>query len=198
MSLLHYLEHHFLTETQLLAAAGIGAGQLHALQAAGVMPQASYRLRLNIDCDSLIFGPHHEEHEQRYYAKGSPSWLGSLLLLKPEDAYEFFCRRYLARLQELGGGMEPDLAAEWGHFLSGTYGLCTRSGLPEDIAAKELAIVRIQRLSNAPDPLAPERRARLAEAVALLDAASSPFAPHERQRSSRHRYVDQMRSRYGL
>lgn len=198
MSLLHYLEHHFLTEEQLLAAAGIGAKQLHALQAAGAMPQASYRLRLAIECDSSIFGPHREQQERRYYAKGSPSWLGSLLLLKPEDAYEFFCRRYLARLQELGGGMEPDLPAEWGHFLSGTYGLCTRSGLPEDIAAKELAIKRIQRLSDAPGPLAPERHAALAEAVALLDAASSPFAPHERERSSRHRYIDQMRARYGL
>lgn len=198
MSLLHYLEHHFLTEAQLLAATGISADQLHALQAADVMPQASYLLRLDIACDSFIFGPHRELQELRYYPRGSPSWLGSLQLLKQEDAYDFFCRRYLARLDELGGGIEPDLAAEWSHFLSGTYGLCTRNGLPEDIAAKELAIARIKQLSDAPGPLPPERHAALAEAIALLDAASSPFAPHERERSSRHRYVEQTRARYGL
>lgn len=58
------------------------------------------------------------------------------------------------------------------------------SGLPEDIAAKELAIALIREADG---------RARLRRCVDLLDSVSSPFAPHEVARSSRHRYVDEMR-----
>jgi hypothetical protein len=39
-----------------------------------------------------------------------------------------------------------------------------------------------------------EERGRLAGAVDLLDAASAPFAPHEVARSSRRRYVDEVRA----
>jgi hypothetical protein len=35
-------------------------------------------------------------------------------------------------------------------------------------------------------------------AVDLLDSVSAPFAPHEVARSSRHRYVDEVRKTYGL
>jgi hypothetical protein len=122
-----------------------------------------------------------------------------------QDPCEVFARRYRAALSalplrtndpKLNAGIETHLRDEWGHFLSGTYGLCTRSGLPEDIAAKELAICVIKELT-AQENADPDR-ARLAAAVDLLDRASSPFAPHERARSSRHRYVDLMRQRYGL
>jgi hypothetical protein len=114
-----------------------------------------------------------------------------------------FARRYCEALAvlplmsgdpKLNDGFDAHLRDEWRHFLDGTYGLCTRSGLPEDIAAKELAIcvIRESLEGGAPD------LARLRAAVDLLDRASSPFAPHERPRSSRHRYVDELRVRYGL
>lgn len=39
-----------------------------------------------------------------------------------------------------------------------------------------------------------EQRRRLAAAVDLLDRVSAPFAPHEVARSSRQRYVDEVRA----
>ena len=116
-----------------------------------------------------------------------------------------FARRYRAALAalplttddpRLGAGLEAHFGDEWGHFLAGTYGLCTRSGLPEDIAAKELAVCVIRELT-ADDRATPDRE-RLRQAVDLLDRASTPFAPHERARSSRHRYVGAVRMKYGL
>ncbi|RLM48934.1 hypothetical protein DVK02_18430, partial [Halobellus sp. Atlit-31R] len=95
-----------------------------------------------------------------------------------------------------GAGLAAHLREEWSHFLAGTYGLCTRCGLPEDIAAKELAICIIRELT-ATDNADPDRE-RLRQAVDLLDLSSSPFAPHERARSSRRRYIDAMRLRFGL
>jgi aminoglycoside/choline kinase family phosphotransferase len=117
-----------------------------------------------------------------------------------------FAERYRRRLAQLGDenlctnvealAADAHIAVEWGHFLDGTYGLCTRSGLPEDIAAKEAAIVLIRELSSqgGAQELGDEQRKRLAAAVDLLDAASAPFAPHEVARSSRRRYVDEIRA----
>ena len=201
MELIDYLNQHFFTRAQLLAAACITGERLDTLIREGVMPRASYRLRLALGCDSF-FGAHAEEHAVEYYARGAAAWIGALQAC-PSDPFGMFARRYreaLAALPlrsadpKLGAGLEAHLRDEWRHFLDGTYGLCTRSGLPEEIAAKELAMCVIREAWETEEP----DMARLQAAVDLLDLASSPFAPHERLRSSRHRYVDAVRARYGL
>jgi hypothetical protein len=211
MNLIDYLQHHFLTREQLLAQTCVTGARLDALQAAGMMPRPSYRLRLDLACDSF-FGPHAESHAIDWYAKGYVAWAGLLETLNgPEQAYAVFAERYRQSLsdiavdklavdkqltypQALAG--DAHIGAEWQHFLDGTYGLCTRSGLPEDIAAKEAAVVLIRALtaSGEPQGLNEEERHRLAAAVELLDRASAPFAPHEVARSSRRRYVDEVRA----
>lgn len=212
MELIHYLNDGFFTRAQLLATCGIDLAQLTALQRRGVVPQASYRLKLDLGCDSF-FGPHSEQMSVDYYAKGCASWIGTVqTLTRDADAYEVFTERYRRRLEQLraagvtsahdklNAGLGLHLEDEWRHFLSGTYGLCTRSGLPEDIAAKEVAIAIIKDITGQRDTPALDdaQRASLSVAVDLLDAASGMFAPHERTRSSRHRLVDQVRQTYAL
>lgn len=195
MELIHYLEHAYFTEKQLLEAGGISAASLAELMARRLMPQPSYTLRVDLACESY-FGTHTEQATVRYYAKGYVQWIGTVRgLMQEEDGFRVFSQRYLARLEVLGGGAHrPDLQEEWRHFLSGTYGLCTRSGLPEDIAAKELAVATIHQLTaGGVDALSSCERQQLSSAIDLLDLASSPFAPHERTRSSRHRLIDQLR-----
>jgi hypothetical protein len=206
MNLIDYLRQHFLTREQLLAHTCMSGARLDALQAAGMMPRPSYRLRLELACDSF-FGPHAESHAIEWYAHGYVAWAGLLEALDgPQQAFDMFAERYRRRLAQLAvdklATYPQDLAgdvhikAEWSHFLDGTYGLCTRSGLPEDIAAKEAAIALIRALTaaGAPQALDEEARGRLAAAVDLLDRASSPFAPHEVARSSRRPYVDEVRA----
>lgn len=199
MELLRYLESHFFTRAQLLAASGATDAQLAQWQAARMMPKASYTLRVDLACNS-VFGLHQEQHHAEYYAKRYAEWIAVLRALDSEaQAAALFKRRYRERLDELAAaGLVPSgsalygdahLAAEWSHFLDGTYGLCTASGLVEDIAAKEAAIALIQELQLAADV---DSR-RLRDAVDLLDRASSAFAPHERSRSSRRKYVDGLR-----
>ena len=200
MELIRYLEAHYLSEEQLLSASGLDAAELADMQARKLMPQPSYTLQLDIGCDSY-FGPHKEQAGARYYAQGYAAWIGTVrTLAHEEEGFQVFAGRYLARLDALGGAAHrPDLREEWRHFLSGTYGLCTRSGLPEDIAAKELAAAAIRSLA-APGvaeltELTDMQRERLLAAIELLDLASSPFAPHERTRSSRHSLIDALRVR---
>ena len=210
MNLIDYLNQHFLTREQLLARAGIDEARLGDLQDRGMLPRPAYRLRLDIGCDSF-FGAHAERHAIDWYAHGSVAWAGLLEALDgPRQAYRVFADRYRRRLAQLAadgllmdeGTLAGDahIATEWQHFLDGTYGLCTRSGLPEDIAAKEAAIVLIRALTEqgARQGLDEAARHRLAAAVDLLDRASAPFAPHELARSSRRRYVDDVRKAYAL
>jgi len=196
MELIRYLEANYLSEEQLLSASGLHAAELADLQARKLMPQPSYTLQLDIACDSY-FGAHAEQAGTRYYAQGYVAWTGTVrALAHEEDGFRVFAGRYLARLEALGGAAHrPDLREEWRHFLSGTYGLCTRSGLPEDIAAKELAAATIRSLSaHGVAELEDTQRERLLAAIDLLDLASSAFAPHERTRSSRHSLVDTLRA----
>jgi hypothetical protein len=210
MNLIDYLNRYFLTREQLLARTGMAGARLDELQQLGMMPRPSYRLRLDLVCDSF-FGRHDEGLAVDWYAQGYAAWAGLLEALDgPDQAYREFAGRYRRRLAQLAKDQlfteaqeladEAHIGAEWRHFLDGTYGLCTRSGLPEDIAAKEAAIVRIRALTapGAPRGLDEGERRRLAAAVDLLELASAPFAPHELARSSRRRYVDEVRKAYAL
>lgn len=196
MELIRYLEAHYLSEEELLSASGLSAAGLTDLHARKLMPQPSYTLNLDIACDSY-FGAHEEQAGARYYAQGYVAWIATVrALAHEEDGFRAFSVRYLARLEALGGAAHrPNLREEWRHFLSGTYGLCTRSGLPEDIAAKELAAATIRSLSaRGVAELEDAQRERLLAAIDLLDLASSAFAPHERTRSSRHSLIDTLRA----
>ena len=208
MPLLDYLQQHLLSRAALLRAASIDDATLTGLQERGAAPLPSYRLDIDIGCVSF-FGRHCEQARQEYYATGCTSWIATVHESKLAP-FEIFSERYRARLgalraagmsstlAKLNAGLEDHLKDEWEHFLDGTYGLCTRTGLPEDIAAKELAVTIInQMLEHAAGPaLEAPQRIRLTRAVDLLDSASSPFAPHEMERSSRRRLVDQVRAAY--
>ena len=209
MELIKYLNAHFITRAELLELTQSNDKTLNELQQLGLMPQCSYRLKLNLESDSF-FGLHHDAQELEYYAKGYISWLTEIRNHKNRnDAYKVFAARYeaaVSRLKDLGHTsnhpkvnerLAVHIEEEWSHFLKGIYGLCTKSGLPEDIAAKELAICEINELIET-DSLNQAQLVRLQKAVNLLDSVSSLFAPHERLKSSRRRLVDEVRRRYRL
>jgi hypothetical protein len=202
MNLITYLDTHLLTTARLLAASGMSAILLSKLQQDGMAPQPSYRLRLAIDCSSF-FGEHSEQCEQHFYATGAVDWLADVARLTDgAAAFGLFVERYRARVAQLGAEPRTDdyLLSEWQHFLSGTYGLCTRSGLPEAIADKEVAIANIKSVieNRGKQVLTDDEHVYLRHWVNVLDVASAPFAPHEVARSSRHRLVDEVRKTYSL
>lgn len=209
MELLKYLNEYFLTKQELLDISKVTEQQLYNYQKIGSMPKCSYRLKLNLESDSF-FGLYSEQQEIEYYAKGYSSWLALVQSVNSMEAiYSIFSERYknaIETLKEQGHhsndpkvNMElgNHIREEWGHFINGVYGLCTRTGLPEDIAAKELAILEINELVMLKE-LTSEQVGKLTLAVNLLDKSSSLFAPHERLSSSRFRLVNETRRKYKL
>ena len=106
-------------------------------------------------------------------------------------------QNFCSQNAKVNENLNQHIKEEWQHFLKGTYGLCTRSGLPEDIAEKELAILIINEILDL-DFITDERKEMLTQAVNLLDKVSPQFAPHERLRSSRHRLIDEIRRKFKL
>jgi len=209
VELIKYLNTHFYTKQELLNITKISEHAFSTYQANNLMPQCSYKLNLTMQCDSF-FGLHNENQAIEYYAKGYVSWLTLITTCESSDAvYVIFEQRYKKAIDvlrkqghtsnhpKLSLNIDNHIKEEWTHFLAGIYGLCTQSGLPEDIAAKELSIIEINELNEMSD-LTAEQLDKLKRAVNLLDAASSLFAPHERLRSSRHRLVDEIRREYKL
>ncbi len=208
MDLINYLNENYYTKQQLLDLAKISEAELFYFQEKRVMPTCSYKLSLNYSSDSF-FGEFNNQSEIEYYAKGYLSWIGMLkVTTNLQDILPIFAQRYAKSISELknSGHVSTDakvnskldlhIEAEWGHFLDGIYGLCTKSGLPEDIAGKELAVLQISEilaLDKAKIDLE-----QLTKAVNLLDKSSSMFAPHERLKSSRHRLIDEVRREYKL
>lgn len=215
MELINYLSRYFLTKQELLAATKITEQELSQYQELEVMPKCSYKLQLNVASTSF-FGIHSEEQEVEYYAKGYISWIAIVKSLNDaQSIYSLFETRYKAAIEQLrlqghdsksdkiNASIDLHIKEEWQHFLDGIYGLCTKSGLPEDIAAKEFSILEINELIATSQvtelaELTEQQLSQLTRAVNLLDSASALFAPHERLKSSRHRLVDELRRKYVL
>ena len=206
--LIDYLEKNFLLRGEILERASLSADELTGCQQSGLVPQPSYRIEKVVNCNSF-FGPHTEVSETlEFYSEGCIEWIS--IAKDQQDADKVrsvFDDRYLKELDRLkADGFTPEkpsaldnidehLNSEWAYFLDGTYGLCTVSGLPKDIAAKELAIIIIKEHIDQGELREMQKQA-LKKAVDLLDQVSAPFAPHERGRSSRKRLIDDVRLRY--
>jgi len=208
VDLINYLQANYLTEQELLALAKVTQSELFTYQQQNVMPSCSYKLEMDCKSDSF-FGVFNEKSNTLFYAKGYVSWLEILKSSNnPQNIYNLFSQRYIEAVEHLksigyssadekvNSKLSLHIEQEWEHFLNGTYGLCTKSGLPEDIAGKEIAILLINE-SLALDENKVDLE-ELAKAVDLLDSSSAMFAPHERLNSSRHRLVNEVRRVYKL
>ncbi|MEM9103037.1 MAG: DUF6058 family natural product biosynthesis protein [Pseudomonadota bacterium] len=210
INLFKYLSSNFLTFDELIKISSSSQELIEDLIDKKKMPKASYTLHLNSQCHSF-FGENHTQESILFFAKGYTYWLG-LLQNKTFDAKQYFKQEYIHELSELEkifGAIEMEkysvslnahLEQEWEHFLAGIYGLCTRSGLPREIARKEYAIDKIKKLTDDGKQLVLNTgdKQELSRAIKLLDEVSALFAHHEIDKSSREKYINVMRKQYGL
>jgi len=205
MDLLSYLNQHFYTKTQLLEKSQISAVNFKQYQQKSMMPAASYLL--SIKCDSF-FGKHSEAQASEFFPKAYVSWLTDLTAMPDaQTAFEVFSVRYKSQLQKLhdfglysvddkfNKGLNNHIKQEWQHFLKGTYGVCTQSGLVADIATKELSTSIINKLILNKE-LSGQKWEHLKASINLLDSATSLFAPHERKNSSRVKLIEYVKNNY--
>ena len=214
--LLNYLYQNFLEEDDFLTASGLEKRQLQSLQRRRILPLPSYVYSANGRSTSFP-GSYCDEDEYRFHQKGHVHWADTVSTLGIEDedsAQRHFEHRFnsakdMFLTSTLGLALcskapeiqesfdEANLKLTWSHFLDGTYGLCTKDGLPETIFLKGAGVRFIESLINdtgfgGND----DDHNLLRQIVDLLDRVESDFAPHEIRTSSRQRCINNVRKKY--
>lgn len=207
-----YVQAEFLTSDQLAEAADVPVRRIDEFIRAECIPRHSYRVTLTRRIESFFGMAEGEPEVTRYFPRShvrlviaTEERARSTALAKiAAERHAGFVDDYRSEVARLGADLiAPDALAahiesEYRSWLDGTYGLCTVSASTQDIARKELSILRIKVLTadgTRTDLDSQELRA-LDAAVSLLDHVTAAFAPHERDRSSRERWINAIRGRY--
>lgn len=215
--LLNYLYEKYDEKAVFCAAASMDLDRLDELQAANIVPKASYILDIDIKVKSFV-AEHQEVQKYQFYLKGQLEWLAQINAKKistESAARHYFETQYGLAIDEflaseLGDKIVQiyprsewglsDHSETWAHFLNGTYGLCTRTGLPNEIFLKHIYIrfIEFVTLTNRPNEIKPKLLMLLSKAVEELDKVESDFAPHEVAQSSRQRCIINIKKDYSL
>jgi len=212
-AMLMYLHKNFLTENQLMTRAMCTYEELMLWQKNGIFPLPSYRTKANYNVTSF-FGEHDSNEDIKWYPEELCQWV-YLIRKKKYDIESLkasFFYRYLIEIDKLKNLNVFDdiyndmklvsdiLEFKWRNFIKGTYGVCTKKSTPEHIAAKDLAIRVIDRITTKHQVkvISQADREILARAVEILDEVIAEYAPHEYERSSRAKCIDRVRNLYLL
>ncbi|MGJ8529471.1 DUF6058 family natural product biosynthesis protein [Maritalea sp.] len=215
--LLPYLFSNFYEAAEFCARADCSTDEFAQMQAHKITPNASYQLETNMEVTSYI-GVHQENCALQFYPKSGLDWLTLLQntnITNEADAKQAFTTQFEATKTTLAsspGGKEilgvfPELIAAfddhqleatWQHFLDGTYGICTRTGLPDAIFLKQFYVRLIDQMVGqySASSIPEKSRVMLQKAIFCLDQVEAEFAPHEVTQSSRQRCIIDVRANY--
>lgn len=222
---LQYLDAHFIPQEILARDTGLDATAIQALIGHGLVPRACYfpdgqgRLTSNLGSCSALLDTSWFHPSTAALIRDADALLGAgaepgALAARRKRG---FIEGYLAELDAMRAlglveaGVWDDAfsdensrtaiaQAEYGHWIAGTYALCTRANTPEAVAIKECMVRNVDFLVQdcTPDTLPDADREKLSRYIRLFDHTAALFAPFERASSSRHRLCVAIPARFGL
>ncbi len=191
---LAYVAENYVSIEHLAAQTQVAADRILGLIAAECVPPHAYDITGEIVISSA-FGTYRQPMTpRRVYPPSLSAWIRRAEPLAREiglnDAARQIRAEFLASFAEAlpdrwPGGPED----AWALLRDGSWGLCLKEIAPENAITKERARVAVaaHRASGPDDP------APLQAEIAIYDAVTLPFAPHERPESSRAREIDPFR-----
>jgi hypothetical protein len=174
---LSYVLGEYRTMPELCAGREWSAAEVEALIEAGRLPRPTYVL---------------PSGERRY----PPDYFALVDEVGLDSLAEGFRERFLA-----AGGSPDDVDEDWAGYLSGEFGVCLRSVVPEQMVAKSRLVARVEELVGTAAPDDPAWRAALRTAVADLDALLRPFTDFDRERwgdTSRDRLITRLKEKWAV
>jgi Family of unknown function (DUF6058) len=161
-----YLRSNYLTLDELCANRPEWPGEVEALVSAGRLPRPSYVLE---DGSGMFPADYFDLVDEA----------GGVDLLR-----EHFAARY-GRATRAERAPRDELEQDWEAYLEGSYGICLRVVMPENIVRKSALVASLSELLMLPRPRSAEWRRSLREQVDELDALEREFAP-DYDRSPEH------------
>ena len=217
----HYLQQRYCTLGYLLKTCDLSEAEFLAYVTGRCLPQHSYEWQEKSAVNSFLGKAEWVCETILYYHPRHVLLLHDLITWHRYMSFEDMAKaleenfklHYVARLKELDAfsdvlsdtvnnpaALDKFLAAEWQGYLDGIYGLCTNDPTPENIATKETMLRRIRLITadGSKATLSAEEKNLLKNAIQILDAVLSPFAPYERAQSSREKWINAMMAKYAL
>ncbi|MCG7547869.1 DUF6058 family natural product biosynthesis protein [Pseudoalteromonas sp. Of7M-16] len=205
MALFTYLSGNFYTQNQLLHSSDTSAMQLRDFQSRKMMPLPAYKLDVTLASTSY-FGKFEEREQIEFYPKAYTNWLKQCHLFKEDKlAFTTFSEQFYIVKEALlaeefwspdtqfNANFDNFIEDQWHHFLAGTYGVCTKTGMPREILIKELAVQIISQIIST--GVYSENNSHLVQiSLKHLKAASSVLAPHEQDKGTLYRLIKELMS----
>ena len=191
---LAYITENYVPIEHLAAETQVTAERILDLIAAECVPPHAYDITGEIVISSAFGSYRQPMTPRRVYPPSLAAWIRRAEPLAREiglkDATRQIRAEFLAPIAEAlpdrwPGGPED----AWALLRDGSWGLCLKEISPENAITKERSRVAVaaHRASGKGDP------APLQAEIAIYDAVTLPFAPHERPESSRAREIDPVR-----
>ncbi|MGO2076677.1 MAG: DUF6058 family natural product biosynthesis protein [Pseudoalteromonas sp.] len=214
MRLSKFLATYFYTAEELCHALAIDEETLLHWQQSSLFPKPSYCIQSQLECSSYS-GIYQCEEYDDYYPRGSVNWGQHLLKHKVDSssqAFNYFAQHYSSQLTKLtqqgfaisedlfGSEIEEHLQQVWQQFLCSKYGVLTQNGLIEEIVQLDIAKLLIDDITELRTKIGldQEERQALHKALKLINRALSHGTGHEGKNTLRHRYIDDVVSKYDL
>ncbi|WP_286260658.1 DUF6058 family natural product biosynthesis protein [Pseudoalteromonas apostichopi] len=214
MQLSKFLATYFYTTEELCHTLSIDEETLSVWQQSSLFPKPSYCLQSQLECSSYS-GIYQCEEYQDYYPRGAASW--GQLIIKHDissscQAFNYFAQQYsnqLSKLAEQGFAIDEELFGSeidehlqqvWQQFLCSKYGVLTQNGLVEEAVQLDVAKLLIDDITELRTKigLTLEERQSLHKALKLMNRALSYGTGNEGKNTLRHRYIDNVVTKYDL
>ena len=214
MQLSKFLATYFYTTEELCQTLSIDEETLSEWQQSSLFPKPSYCLQSQLECSSYS-GIYQCEEYQDYYPRGAASW--GQLIIKHDitsscQAFNYFAQQYSNHLSKLaeqgfaineelfGSEIEEHLQQVWQQFLCSKYGVLTQNGLVEEAVQLDGAKLLIDDITELRTKigLTLEERQSLHKALKLMNRALSYGTGNEGKNTLRHRYIDNVVTKYDL
>ncbi|WP_028888033.1 DUF6058 family natural product biosynthesis protein [Tenacibaculum ovolyticum] len=208
-----YIEDNFIELNELCKISEISSQELNALIENELIPNSSYEINATYKINSPLGDEKTISEVKKYYPKSVIALIQKNKKLN--DSSEFkeslktaFINTFLNNnnkkfgydnITENDGTVNMDklnsaFEQEWQYYLKGIYGICTLNGTGAEIAKKEIAVKRLIDFNekHGAEKLSDNNKKILTLLNNEFNEVSNLFAPYQRVKSSRGKYLDKI------
>lgn len=197
---LTYLQANFLDQKQLCEMACISPEKLEELIEKELIPKPSYTIESRWTITSPLGDKAELSEITKYFPKSTTSLIQQNINRDSAAFKAEMKSRYIQtvldndmnkRTYQTEAELDEVFETQWKHYINGVYGICTLSSTAEEIAKKDIAVSElIHFMENQQGFTTTEKQEKLKVLNDNYNEISSIFAPYQRKKSSRGKYVD--------
>jgi len=208
-----YIEDNFIELNELCKISEISSQELNALIENELIPNSSYEVNATYKINSPLGDEKTISEVKKYYPKSVIDLIQKNKNLNSSSEFKESLKKEFINtfinnsnnrfgydnITEEDGTVNMDklnsvFEQEWQYYLQGIYGICTLNGTGAEIAKKEIAVKRLIDFNEkyGADKLSDSNTKTLTLLNNEFNEVSNLFAPYQRVKSSRGKYLDKI------